>query len=327
MKQFKFFLMLFFVSIGTFGNTYKSNSQINLDPPNEFTTLAEFLEGRVDFIKGDFPIINADEVKKNLKNDAYHVVDIRSEGWFDYGHIKNAANVPAEELLSYFQSKINPSDYEKIVIVCYSGQSAAYYAGLLRIAGYNNVYSMKWGMGSWREDFADSWKKNAKSSLEDKLETTVNSKSSSENHPQLNTGKTEAKEILENRLEELFAVPYKDYILESQDVFESSKDYYIAYYGKTDDYNFGHIPGAMLYEEGTSLLLNTDLLTLPQDKKVALYTTTGQKAAYLLAYLNVLGYDAGNVAYGENAFMNKLLEKNDRDAFSTKEINMFPVIE
>ena len=327
MKQFKLFLMLLFVSIGTFGNTYISNSQINLDPPDEFTTLAEFLEGKVDFIKGDFPIINADEVKKNLKNEAYHVVDIRSESWFEYGHIKNAANVPAEELLNYFESKINPSDFEKIVIVCYSGQSAAYYSGLLRIAGYNNVYSMKWGMGSWREDFADSWKKNTKSSFEDKLETSVNSKSTLENHPELNTGKSEAKEILKDRLEELFAVPYKEFILESQDVFESPQDYYIAYYGKTDDYNLGHIPGAMLYEEGTSLLLNTDLLTLPKDKKVALYTTTGQKAAYLIAYLNVLGYDAGNVAYGENAFMNNLLDKNNRDAFSPKEINMFPVIE
>ena len=60
---------------------------------------------------------------------------------------------------------------------------------------------------------------------------------------------------------------------------------------------------------------------------MALYTTTGQEAAYLLGYLNVLGYKTGNVAYGENAFMNNLLKKNGGDAFSTKEINMFPVIE
>ena len=325
MKQLKYFLILFFVSIGTFGNTYSSNNQMDFDPPDEFATLAEFLEGKVNFIKGDFPILKADEVKKNLKNNAYQVIDIRTEAWFEYGHIKNAVNVPAEELLNYFETKINPSDYEKIVIVCYSGQSAAYYSGLLRMAGYDNVYSMKWGMSSWREDFADSWIKNTKNSQEDKLETASNTKPASDNHPELNTGKAEGEEILKDRLQELFAVPYKEFILESEEVFENPEEYYIGYYGKPDHYNFGHIPGAVLYEEGTSL--GTELLTFPKDKKVALYTTTGQEAAFLLAYLNVLGYDAGNIAYGENAFMNNLLDKNGRDAFSTKEINMFPVIE
>lgn len=327
MKKLNYFLILFFVSIGTFGHTYSNNTERYLDPPDEFTTLVELLEGKLDFLKGNFPILTADEVKKNLKNDAYHVIDVRTDSWFEYGHIKNAANVPAEELLNYFQTKIDPSNFEKIVIVCYSGQSAAYYSGLLRIAGYDNVYSMKWGMSSWREDFADTWLKNTKTSFEDQLETTTNEKPASGTPPQLNTGKVEGKEILQNRLQELFAIPYNEFILESKDVFENPGDYFIVNYSKTDDYNLGHIPGAVLYDEGTSLLSGTDLLTLPKDKKVALYTTTGQEAAYLVAYLNVLGYDTGNIAYGENSFMNNLLAKNGRDAFSSKEINIFPVIE
>ena len=326
MKKLKFFWILFFVSVATFGNNV-GKLEVKSDPPDEFTTLLEFLEGKVDFIKGNFPIIPADEVKKNLKNEAYHIIDIRSDSWFEYGHIKNAANIPAEELLNYFRSKINPSDYEKIILVCYSGQSAAYYTGLLRIAGYDNVYSMKWGMSSWREDFADSWLKNTKASFEDKLETVQNSKPASGNPPQLNTGKLVGEEILNERLQTLFAVPYNDFILNSEDIFKNPEGYFIVNYGKTEDYDLGHIPGAMLYTEGSSLLRNTDLLTLPKDKKVALYTTTGQEAAYLVAYLNVLGYDTGNIAYGENAFMNDLLKKNGRDAFSPKQINLFPVIE
>lgn len=327
MKKLKYFLILFFVSIGTFANTYINDIQLDVDPPNEFTSLVDFLEGKVDFIKGDFPIVDADEVKKNLKNENYHVIDIRTESWFEYGHIKNAANVPADQLLNYFESEINPTNFDKIVIVCYSGQSAAYYAGLLRIAGYDNVHSMKWGMSSWREDFADSWLKNTKASLEDKLETSINAKPVSGDHPQLNTGKSEVSEILHTRVQDLFAVPYKDFILESANVFENPQDYFTVYFGKAQDYNNGHIPGAILYEDENSLNLNTSLLTLPKDKKIALYTTTGQEAAYLLAYLNVLGYDAGNIAYGENSFMNSSLKKDGRDAFSNKEINMFPVIE
>ncbi|GAB2779442.1 hypothetical protein GCM10010465_27710 [Actinomadura fibrosa] len=319
--------MLFFLSVGSFANTYTSYVPAGIDPPDEFTTLVEFLEGKVDFLKGDFPIISGDEVKNNLRNDGFHIIDIRTDSWFEYGHIKNAVNVPAEELLTYFQTKINPSDYEKIVLVCYSGQSAGYYSGLLRIAGYDNVYSMKWGMSTWREDFAETWLKNIKPSLEDKLETSLNSKADPTTHPEINTGKAGGEEILQTRLQELFAIPYSDFILKPVDVFESPQAYYTLYYGKTDDYTKGHVPGAILYEDGNSLQFNNDLLSLPKDKKIAIYTTTGQKAAYLTAYLNVLGYDAGNIAYGENGFMNNLLKKHGRDAFSTKEINMFPVIE
>jgi rhodanese-related sulfurtransferase len=327
MKASKYFLMLFFVSLAAFSNTIINSDQPIQDPPDEFTTLAKYLENNVNFIKGDFPIVDADEIKKNLKNEAYLVIDIRTDSWFEYGHIKNAANVPAAELLSYFESKINPADFEKIVVVCYSGQSAAYYSSLLNIAGYNNVYSMKWGMSSWREDFADSWVNNSKSDLEDKLETTPNTKPVLGDHPIISTGKAEDKAILKARLQELFEVPYKDFILKSEDVFAKPQDYFVVNYGKKDNYGVGHIPGAVLYDEGTSLKLDTDLLSLPKDKKVALYTTTGQEAAYLLGYLNVLGYKTGNVAYGENAFMNNLLKKNGGDAFSTREINMFPVIE
>ncbi len=327
MKQFKYFLMLFLVSIATFGKTFSNYPQPGLDPPDEFTTLATFLEGKLNFIKGDFPIITADEVKKNLKNEAYHIVDIRTAGWFEYGHIKNAANVPAEDLLAYFETKMDPSKYERIVVVCYSGQSAAYYAGLLRIAGYDNVYSMKWGMSTWREDFAEPWLKNTGASLEDKLQATPNEKPLAGTPPELHTGKTESEEILHDRLQELFAVPYKEFILKPADVFEQPESYFTIYYGKADDYNKGHMPGAVFFEEGNSLLLNSDLLSLPKTKKVAIYTTTGQRAAYLTAYLNVLGYDAGNIAYGENGFMHGRLEKEGRDAFTPKEINLYPVIE
>ncbi|MBL7471566.1 rhodanese-like domain-containing protein [Robertkochia sediminum] len=326
MKQLKYFLLLMFLSVGVLGTTYANNLQLDTDPPNEFITLAEFLQGRTDFLNGEFPIVPADEVKKNLKNEAYHIIDIRNEGWFDYGHIKDAANVKAADLLNYFETQISPADYEKIVLVCYSGQSAAYFAGLLRIAGYDNVYSMKWGMSSWREDFADPWINNTQPSFEDQLETAMNAMPEASEHPQLATGKASGEEILKARLQELFEVPYSEFILKSEAVFETPQEYFTLYFGQPESYTNGHIPGSVLYE-ANSLRANTSLMTLPTDKKVALYTTTGQEAAYVLAYLNVLGYDAGNIAYGENGFKNKSLKKAGSDAFTTKEINMFPVIE
>ena len=331
MKKTSLFLLVLSISATVLFSSFISSDNIvngtNINPPDEFEILLNYLETNNAFVDGEsLPIIMADEVKKNIKNPKFHVIDIRNEGWFEYGHIKNAANVKAENLLSYFESTINPLDFDKIVLICYSGQSAAYYSSLLRIAGYNNVYSLKWGMSSWRQDFADNaLNKNIKNEYATKLETTVNAKPENVSHPLLNTGKTEAKEILQTRLEILFATPYKEFIIKSTDVFENLTNYYVINYWE-EDKCIGHIPGAHHFQPD-ALSFSKDLLTLPANQKVVVYEATGQKAAYMVAYLNVLGYDTGNLAYGANSFMNELLKEKGLDAFSNKEINMFPIIE
>jgi rhodanese-related sulfurtransferase len=333
MKKTKLFFVVFFIFAATFYNNVSNaavtNIQPNLDPPDEFLTLLDYLENMNDFINNEaFPIINAEEVKNNLKNPKYHVIDIRSETWFDYGHIKGSKNLNAEDLLSYFENTIIPNDFEKIVLICYSGQSASYYAGLLRIAGYNNVYSMKWGMSSWREDFAENtWLKSINNDYASKLEITENTKPAIGNHPVLNTGKSDAKDILKARLTELFKLPYKDFIIKPADVFENTDNYFVVNYTIKDNYALGHIGGSYNYAPHASLTSKTDLLSLPTDKQIVVYDETGLKAAYVVAYLNVLGYKTGNLAYGANGFMNDTLKKQNMDAFSKKEINMYPVIE
>ncbi|MFK5879328.1 MAG: rhodanese-like domain-containing protein [Flavobacteriaceae bacterium] len=334
MKKLSIFLVALIISTVAFSSSFTSNltnlETLTLNPPNEFEVLLEYMETNGNFINTDAStaIINADEVKKNYKSSSYLLIDIRSDSWFEFGHIKNAKNVKAANLLTYFESEINPSDFDKIVMICYSGQSAAYYTGLLRIAGYDNVFSMKWGMSSWRTDFAEnSWTKNTTNNFADELELTTNIKSDIGSYPIINTGETEAKDILRVRLEKAFATPYKEYIVKSPEVFENLNDYYIVNYNTVDVYDNGHIPGAIQYEPSTSLSSAIDLNTLPADKKIAIYCLTGQRAAHVVAYLNILGYDTSNIAYGANSFMNKVLKSNKTDAFSKKEINMYPVIE
>jgi len=330
MKKLTSYLVVLFIA-AIFLNSHSSIGQNSLDNPvSEFETLVQYLESNNNFINSEEApaIVNADEVKKNLKNPKYHIIDIRSESWFEYGHLKNANNIKAENLLDYFENKIKPADYDKIVLICYSGQSAAYFASLLRLAGFDNVYNMKWGMSSWRVDFADnSWNKNIKNTYADKLEVKDNLMPEKGNYPVLNTGKTDSKDILRVRLEKAFATPYKEYIIKSPDVFDNPNDYFIVNYWNQDKYVSGHIPSSIQYQPNSSLSSITFLSTLPIDKKIAVYCSTGQSAAYVVAYLNVLGYDTGNIAYGANSFMNKTLNAKKWDGFSKKEINMFPVIE
>lgn len=309
--------------------TIQKDSIPNTKTSSEFETLVNYLEsqGRYKSITEN-TLISADEVKKNIKNVKYHIIDIRSESWFEYGHIKNAYNVKAENLLNYFETKITPNNFDKIVVICYSGQSASYYTSLLRIAGYNNVYSMKWGMSSWRVDFAEnSWLKNVKNTFASKLETNENSVTANNSFPSLQTGKLDAKAILRTKLLKAFAVPYREHIIKSTDVFANPANYYVISYNTSENYKNGHIPGAKEYQPASSFQLTTDLNTLPADKKVAIYCETGQNAAKMVAYLSILGYDTGNIAYGENSFMNTQLKAKNWNAFSKKEINMFPVIE
>ncbi len=307
-----------------------NTSSNNLNPPNEFETLLSYLEANRNFINTDAApaLVPADEVKKNSKNPKYHIIDIRTATWFEYGHVKNAANVQPADLLNHFQTSITPSEYDKIVLICYSGQSAAYFASLLRIAGYDNVYSMNWGMSSWRVDFAEnSWLKNTSDDFDPKLETTSNEKAAKGAAPAISTGKSEGEAILSARLEQAFATPYKESIVKAASVFEQPNDYYIIDYNGADRYEKGHIPQAVQYDPNGSLSSATDLLTIPTDKRVLVYGPTGQETAYVVAYLNILGYDAGNLAYGGNSFMHKTLKDNNWEAFTKKEVNMFPVIE
>jgi rhodanese-related sulfurtransferase len=322
------FIMMAVVFNCSFGAANTTNDSL-ADPIDEFKLLVEYLENAPGYIfTADLPIIDADEVKKNLKNPKYHIIDIRNEAWFEYGHIKGAKNLNSNELLDYVSTVINSTDFEKIILVCYSGQSASYFSSLLRIAGYDNVFSMKWGMSAWREDFAEAhWSKFIGNSYESNLVNAETLKPEPGDYPGINTGQTKAKDILSVRIDEMFKIPYKDKIVKFDEFVANKDDFFILNFAQRDFYELGHISGAINYEPGVSLHSSKDLFTLPVDKKIVVYGDTGLEAAFVVAYLNVLGYDAANLAYGANGFMNNTLKKKNMDAFSDKEINMFPVIE
>ena len=323
-----YFTMLLMATILLSG--FKSTAQDNLDTAkSEFGLLVQYLEENGNFINTEAPtLVLAEEIKDNLANKKYLVIDTRTESLFAYGHIKNSVNVAPAELLNYFEKKITPANFDKITIVCYSGQAAAYYASLLRLAGYNNAYSLKWGMSAWKSEFAEKmWIKNSTNIFADKLQTMSNEKPANTSFPMLKTGKTEGKEILNARLKDAFAKPYSEFIVKADSVFKSPSNFFIVNYVNEENYNLGHIEGAVRFEPRASLSSTTSLYALPTDKKVLINCNTGQHAAYVVAYLHLLGYDVSNLAYGSNSFMNKILVEKGWDGFSANEIKNFPIVE
>lgn len=327
MKKVTSYLVLFLV-VTTLLSSFK-NVENQLDPPpSEFELLVQYLETNGNFINSEAPaIVLASEIKENLKSDKYLVIDIRNADWFEYGHIKKSVNVKGPELLNYFQTEIDPAAFDKITVVCYSGQSASYYTSLLRLYGYNNVYSMKWGMGSWNEEFATNyWVKNAKDEFTDQLETTTNSIPEKGASPLINTGKTDAKEILQARIVEAFSKPYGECAIKAAVAFETPQDYFIVNYVSPDKYEAGHIKGGIQYQP-KSLASNANLFTLPTDKKIVINCDTGLSSAYVTAYLQVLGYDSYNLAYGSNSYMNSTLIEKGWNGWSSEEIQNYLVVD
>lgn len=318
-------LLITFISVASI---ILCSYQVNAQASDEFKILVDYLEANGNYLNTEAPsMIMASEIKENLKNSKYLVIDIRKDTDFDKGHIKGAVNVKSEDLIKYFDKKIKPENYDKITIVCYSGQSAAYYSAVLRLIGYKNVFALNYGMSSWAKNFAQNiWIKNTSSAYSDKLETNPNSKLPKGVTPTLATGKSDAKEILKARGEFAIASVYRDFITKAEDVFANPSNYYIVNYFNEELYNTGHIPTSVLYTPNKSLNFAEDLTTLPTDKRIVVVSATGQTAAHVVAYLQLLGYNVGNLAYGANGFMNDVLVKKGEGwkGFTEKDIHNFP---
>lgn len=292
---------------------------------DETAVLVEYLEKNGNFVNNKRvpTMIKSSDVQANL-NGNYHLIDIRKAGDFAQGHIDGAVNLKMNELLDYFENKIQPASFEKIVMICYSGQAASYATMVLQLLGYDNVYAMKWGMSSWAEDFAaEKWLKKISNKYADKLETTANEKNEKSSLPKLTTGKTTGKEILRERAKNVLGAGFKPVTVPVDKVFENHNDYYIINYWPKEKYDAGHLPGAVQYDPKKSLGTDTYLTTLPKNKTIVTYCYTGQHSAFVTAFLKTLGYDAKSLVYGANSFMNDVLKEKEWHAFSKKQIHNY----
>ncbi|HKI89757.1 MAG TPA: rhodanese-like domain-containing protein [Draconibacterium sp.] len=340
LSLFSILLVVLFVSCSGGGNQSKKSEiqtsvqsktnsiQIN----DEAKKLLAYLEENGDYVKGrNFPsLIKTSEVYNELDSNNY-IIDLRNPELFAKGHIKGAHRVKFTELPDYFQKEINPSDYDKIVLVSYAGQISSYATSLLRLMGYNNVYSMKWGMSSWDKNFAvNSWLDVVSDEYENQLDSTNHTPAPEGDLPKMNTGKTTGKEIAQARFKKVFEDGVSVAMVSAEEVFEHPENYYVINYDRKDKYESGHIPGAIRYRPHVTLGYVPEMQTIPADKKVVVYCNTGQNSGFVAAYLRLLGYDAKTLMYGNNSFMHhKMLEEKNTLSwvpFTSSEIDDYPYV-
>lgn len=294
-----------------------SCSDDNSNPSkDESLLLVEYLEANGDYVNTSAPaMIEAKDVKALMATpERVHIIDVRNATDFANGHIEGAVNVNIPDALDYIKT-INASSFDKIVVACYSGQSASYLTALYRMLGYNNAVTLKWGYSSWNQDF-DKWTANVGNSKATQMTTTPSLMPDAGKLPTLTTGKSNGKDILESRAGLLIAEGYKPASITADEVFSNLNKYFIVNYWPDNHYmDPGHIPGAINYVPKSDLKLSAYLKTLPTDKTIVVYCYTGQTSSHVAAYLRLLGYDAKSLSYGANGMMYDLI--NGRTGFST----------
>lgn len=102
---------------------------------------------------GKGPVTLASSLQEKLKdgntaNDPF-LLDIRSSGDFQLGHVPGSVNIPYRSVFSWDNITLLPTG-RQIVVVCYTGHTASQTTAMLNLAGYDAV-ALKFGFESWKD--------------------------------------------------------------------------------------------------------------------------------------------------------------------------------
>lgn len=314
--------------------------------------LISYSETNGDFINSEEnpALISAEELQGNL--NICLLLDIRDPSEFSSGHIEGAINIEISKLIDTLESK-NIEEYNRIVIVSKTGQKAAYATTMLRYYGFEKVYSLDFGMGQWNSMFAEPWI-SARDDAENwwSFTTQYYSKpnitkilpSVNFENPSLPT-----KELLQSRIKSLLSED--EYQKSLGTVAELDEDFQIRYskfasifvlcYSRSDLYNLkryfkdaappvtwgGHFRSVPWYNPDYDFSASTNLLSLPIDRPIYIYSYNGQRSQFIVAYLRLLGYDARSVMFGAIGMLyNKLEFWKFDESFKEEAIKNYPVV-
>jgi len=305
------------------------------------------LENRGDYINSsEFPaLVEADEVYNNLSN--YIIIDVRSPEDFHNGHITGSINKSNNDLFQYIKNQ--ETGGKKILLVSKTGQAASYYLCLLRYAGIKNIYSLRFGIAVWNNDFSHLWKNNLRNYINDGFTNQRNDfnniaeylKPEKTTLPDVSYSNSNLsnEEKADERISELIKLGFDetsygnietantmdiDFLVAQN--FSSSDNYFVVCFANAALYfqpNIsrgcllqcaGHPKGAYLYNAFppyNDLRSTADLQTLPTNKTIVLYSFTGERSAAAVAYLKLLGYNAKSILFGaQNIFYSRFVTVN-----------------
>lgn len=336
-KRFKLFFLLFAL---IFQSCLDDNAvpveDIVLDDTAEILRYLESI--------GDFPntelapaLVTATELFNNISQ--YFILDIRTPQEFSSGHIELAINLTSSNLYEIVDSLYNTHPNKKIVIVSQNGQASSYFACLLRLAGFENVYTLNFGMASWNMFFADEWF-GALDSVDQSFTNIEYPKRPFTHLPKLELPPS-LKTIQEKTIYTITEIIGKGFINGinySENISTGiANTHLLICYGEVRLYNEfaiggkGHPENTVWFKNATLFEFRSvnSLQTLPNDQPILIYSGDGQLSACMVAYLTVLGYNVKTLLFGANQLFYARLNSEPeitKYVFSVQDIMNYPYI-
>ncbi|RUT79947.1 rhodanese-like domain-containing protein [Ancylomarina longa] len=238
--------------------------------------------------------------------DTYDILDIRSAADYANGHIEGAVNSTLGNILVDAQNTTKP-----LLVVCYTGQTAAHAVVALRLSGYLTAKVLKWGMSGWNSTLSGKWEANsgdvngAAAIGNVSWTTDPIAGIQSFEYPALIVTSTTGPAILEERVESMISGGFKG--VSATDVLTNPTNYFINnFWAQADVDHYGHIVGA--HRINPLSIENGEIANIDPDATVVTYCWTGQTSSMVTAYLNVLGYNALSLKFGANSMIYPNLE-------------------
>ncbi len=303
----KFSVLSLVVSMFLLTGCKKDNETIN-----KYTVVTEYLKTN----NLDLPailsatsgwVITASALNSTLAD--YYIIDLRSATDFAAGRIQGAVNSTLANVIT--TANAAPAG-KKIMLVCYTGQTATFALAALKLSGKTNVFFLKWGMCAWNSSLdVNRWTANIGNLTNSNIVTPPSFTTNVEftKLPMLTSSLSDAQLILNERIAAVLAEGPKS--VTASNVLANPSNYFINNFwtaqNVTDNGN-KNIVGA--YRINPLTLTNNEFKFLNPDKQIVTYCWTGQTSGAITFYLRVLGYDAYSLQWGANAMWNSQLASN-----------------
>lgn len=233
----------------------------------------------------------------------YHVMDIRSASDFTAGHIEGAENSSLGSIVADAASITEP-----ILVVCYTGQTAAHAVVALRLSGHSDAQVLKWGMSGWNSANSGPWSGATSSQAVGHAGWTTDATADLQDYdyPVIDSD-ADGAALLAERVTAMTSKGFQG--IAAADVLASPSTYAINnYWDQASVDSYGHIVGAIRNNPMT--LSAESFKHLDASKTVVTYCWTGQTSSMITAYLTVMGYDAKSLKFGANSMIYDELESH-----------------
>ena len=234
-------------------------------------------------------IIHADDVKAMIDDnpDSVFILDIRRAEDFEAGHIEGAYH---SEWASVGEIMDRIPTNRPVVVTCYTGQTAGQAVGWLRMAGFDNVQSLRLGMTrGWTE--------------ESNYEATGEGMNAVVDLAPATSPANEEEEILWAMAQDMFAdvATIGNNIIQPAELNEALEgnpnSFFVLDIRSADDFAAGHIEGSV---HSPWAAVGEILGDLPTNRPIVVTCYTGQTAGQTVGVLRLLGFDAKSLASGMN---------------------------